>query len=343
VQGIAQERVVAAIAEDKSLLQTWSMRGAPFLFPTADAPVFTAGVLPPTEEAMRHFIPGVEQAVDRLGIPLARAVELCGAEIDAVLSHRRLAINGLGQELARRIALRLTPDQRLLWEAEGPYAPGQPLGEAVVHFCLRILTLQGQVCFAPRDGNQAPFVLVREWLGHAITGTHPDTARAELLRRYLRCYAPSTRAGFAAWLGIEAGDTGPWWDLVRDELTAVEFGGTAWILTEDLPALRSAPPADGVRLLPPHDPYTQMRDRETIVAREHQRELWRPVGDPGAVLISGQIAGTWRPRKDGRKLTVAITAFHPVSAPDEELLHREAQQIAALRGAASADVVFDAE
>jgi hypothetical protein len=335
--------VAAAIAEDKSLLQTWSMRGAPFLFPTADAPVFTTGVLPPTEQAMRHFIPGVEQAVDRLGIPLARAVELCGAEIDAVLSHRRLAINGLGQELARRIALRLTPDQRLLWEAEGPYAPGQPLGEAVVHFCLRILTLQGQVCFAPRDGNQAPFVLVREWLGHAITGTHPDTARAELLRRYLRCYAPSTQAGFAAWLGINAADTGPWWNLVREELTAVEFGGTAWILTEDLAALRSATPADGVRLLPPHDPYTHMRDRETIVAREHHRELWRPVGDPGAALINGQIAGTWRPRKDGRKLTVSITAFHPVSAPDKELLHREAQQIAALRGATSADVVFDAE
>ncbi len=209
VQGIAQERVAAAIAEDKSLLQTWSMRGAPFLFPTADAPVFTTGVLPPTEQAMRHFIPGVEQAVDRLGIPLARAVEFCGTEIDAVLSHRRLTIKDLGQEPARRIALRLTPDQRLLWEAEGPYAPGQPLGEAVVHFCIRILTLQGRVCFAPREGNQAPFVLVREWLGHAITGTHPDTARAELLRRYLRCYAPSTRAGFAAWLGINAGDTGP--------------------------------------------------------------------------------------------------------------------------------------
>nr|WP_255771644.1 crosslink repair DNA glycosylase YcaQ family protein [Pseudarthrobacter sulfonivorans] len=254
VEGITQERVAAAIAEDKSLLQTWSMRGAPFLFPTADAPVFTTGVLPPTEEAMRHFIPGVEQTVGRLGITLADAVELCGTEIDAALSRRRLAINSLGKELAQRIALRLTPDQRLLWEAEGPYAPGQPLGEAVVHFCVRILTLQGHVCFAPRAGNQAPFVLVREWLGHPVADTHPDAARAELLRRYLRCCAPSTRAGFAAWLGIMAGDTGPWWDLVREELTAVEFGGTAWILTEDLPALRSAPPPEGVRLLPPTIP-----------------------------------------------------------------------------------------
>jgi hypothetical protein len=340
VEGITQERVAAAIAEDKSLMQSWCMRGAPFLFPTVDGPVFTTGVLPPTEEAMRHFIPGVEHAIAQLRITLTEAVAFCGAEIDAVLSHRRLAINDLGQELARRIARRLTPEQRTLWEAEGPYAPGQPLGEAVVHFCVRILTLQRKVCFAARAGNQAPFVLVNEWLRHAIADTHPDTARAELLRRYLRSYAPSTQTEFAAWLGINAGDTGPWWNVVREELTPVEFGGTAWILTEDLPALRSAPPPEGVRLLPPHDPYTQMRDHETIVAREHHRELWKSVGDPGAVLISGQLAGTWRPRKNGRKLTVSITAFRPVSAPDKELLHAEAQQIAALRGATSAEVIF---
>jgi hypothetical protein len=340
VQGITQERVAAAIAEDKSLMQTWCMRGAPFIFPAADVPVFTTGVLPTTEEAMRHFIPGVEQAIAQLGISLTEAVAFCGAEIGTVLSHRRLAINELGQELARRIAGKLTPEQRVLWEAEGPYARGQPLGEAVVHFCVRLLTLQGKVCFAARAGNQAPFVLVNEWLGHAIADTDPDTARAELLRRYLRSYAPSTQAGFAAWLGINAGETGPWWNLVREELTPVEFGGTAWILTADLATLRSAQPPEGVRLLPPHDPYTQMRDHETIVAREHHRELWKPIGDPGAVLIGGQVAGTWRPRKNGRKLTVSITAFLPASAPDKELLHAEAQQIAALRGATSADVVF---
>ena len=341
VRDITQERLAAAVAEDKSLLQTWCMRGAPFIFPTADAPVFTAGVLPPTEEAMRHFIPGTEQAIAALGISLAEAVGFCGAEIGAVLSRRRLAINALGEELARRIARRLTPEQRSIWEGEGPYAAGQQLGEGVVHFCVRILTLQGKVCFAPREGNQAPFVLVTEWLGHAIPATAPDTARAELLRRYLRRYGPSARPDFAAWLGINPGDAGPWWNLVSEELTRIEFGGTSWILTEDLEALRSAPQPEGVRLLPPHDPYTQMRDHGTIVGKQHHRELWGRVGDPGAVLISGQVAGTWRPRKEGRKLTVAITAFNQVSVADKELLHREAQQIAALRGASSADVVFD--
>ncbi len=195
VRNFTQEQVDEAVAEEKSLLQTWCMRGAPFYFPTADAPVFTTGVLPPTEEAMRHFILGVGQAVDRLGMSLTETVELAGAEIGDVLSGRRLAINELGAEIAERIARKLPKKQRDIWEKEGPYAPGQPLGEGVVHFCVRILTLQRVVCFAPRAGNKAPFVLVDEWLGHPIPDIDPEVARAELLRRYLRCYGPSTRGG----------------------------------------------------------------------------------------------------------------------------------------------------
>ncbi|MET0916043.1 MAG: winged helix DNA-binding domain-containing protein, partial [Jiangellaceae bacterium] len=324
VRSITQERMAAAIADDKSLLQTWCMRGAPFVFPTVDAAVFTTGVSPPTEEAMRHFIPGVEQTIAQLDISLTKAVELCGAEIDAVLAGRRLAINELGQELARRIASKLTTGQRSVWEGEGPFAPNQPLGEGVVHFCVRILTLQRKICFAPRTGNQAPFVLVEEWLGHAIPDVDPDLARAELLRRYLRGYGPSTRIDFAAWLGIHARDTEPWWDLVHEELTPVEFGGTSWILTEDLDAMRSAPEPEGVRLLPPRDPYTQMRDRETIVDKKRHRELWTTVGEPGAVLVDGKIAGTWRTRKSGRKLTVTIKTFDSTPARDKKLLEDEA-------------------
>ena len=43
------------------------MRGAPFYFPTVDAPVFTTGVLPMTEAARVHLIIGVEGALDKLG------------------------------------------------------------------------------------------------------------------------------------------------------------------------------------------------------------------------------------------------------------------------------------
>lgn len=174
------------------------MSGSPFCFPTVDAPLFTTGVLPPTEEAMRHLTYGVEPALDRLDMSMTEAVELTAAQIGDVLSGRRLAIGELGAELAERIARELPERQRDLWREEGPDAAGQPLGEGVVHFCVRILTLQGVVCFAPRAGNKAPFVLVDEWLGHPIPDVDPEVARAELLRRYLRCYGPSTRGDFAA-------------------------------------------------------------------------------------------------------------------------------------------------
>ena len=341
VQGMTQELLDAAFVEEKSLIQMWCMRGAPYFIPTADAAVFTTGVLPPTEDSMRHFLLGVGPDVDRLGMSLTEAVELTSAEIRDVLSGRRLAINELGVELAERIAGVLSGKQRDLWNEEGPHAKGQPLGEAVVHFCIRILTLQGVVCFAPREGNKAPFILTDEWLGRPIPRVDPDIARAELLRRYLHCYGPSTRAAFASWLGVRSGDVDPWWSLVEDELTQIDYGGRAWMLDADVDALRAGAIAEGVRLLPPRDPYAQLRDRETIVEKKYHRDVWRTSGDPGTVLANGEIIGTWRPQKKGRKLTITVKAFGDLVERHLVAVRAEAEQIAVLRGASSVTVEFE--
>jgi hypothetical protein len=126
---------------------------------------------------------------------LSEAVELTGTEIERVLAGRQLAINELGAELAARIAPKLPKEKRDIWEEPGPHAAGQPTGDAVVHFCIRVLALQGVVCFAPHTGNRAPFVLVDEWLGHPIPNADPKAARDYLLRRHLRSYGrPRPRA-----------------------------------------------------------------------------------------------------------------------------------------------------
>ncbi|MGV8084507.1 MAG: winged helix DNA-binding domain-containing protein [Coriobacteriia bacterium] len=342
VEGVTQDRIDHLVGEEKSLLQTWCMRGSPFYFPTADAPVFTTGVLPTTEAARLHLIIGVEQALSKLGLGLDEAVDLAAAEIGDVLSQRQLAINELGERLAERIAGRLTPAQRDTWQTEGPYGANQPLGEAVVHFCIRILTLRGIVCIAPRIKNKAPFVLLGKWLGHPLPQADPESSRAALLRRYLHCYGPSTRKDFAAWLGVYAGDVDPWWTPLEDELTPVEVDGRrTWILADDLDALQSPSETRGVRLLPPSDPYTQMRDRNIIVDKKHQREVWKTVGAPGAVLADGKIAGIWRPRKSGRTLTLTVGTFWPLNATLREQLREEAEQVAELRGASTAQVEFE--
>lgn len=341
VAGITRAGIDAAIAEDQSLLTTWAMRGAPFVLPADDAAVFTTGVLPPTEEARLQLIRGVGPALDALGMGLDEAVAATRAEIGSVLAGRRLAIGPLGQEIAPRVAATLTKGRRLQWEAEGPYAKGQPLGEAVVHFCIRMLTLEQVVCFAPREGNAAPFVLVEEWLHRPIPPMDAVRARAELVRRYLRCYGPSTRAHLAAWLGVRAGDAHDWWDLVRDELTEVDHDGRAWLLTEDVDALGRVAMPEGVRMLPPGDAYTQLRDRDTIVDRAHHRAVWKTVGAPGTVLVDGQIIGTWRPRKSGRTLTITVTPFAPLPSHAETRIRAEAETIGPLRGAATVVVDVD--
>jgi hypothetical protein len=205
-----------------------------------------------------------------------------------------------------------------------------------------MLTLRGIVCFAPRSENKAPFVLLEEWLGQPLPQVDPDSARATMLRRYLHCYGPSTRKDFAAWVGVSVGDVDPWWTTLEDELTPVEFDGSrAWILADDLDALQSPPETRGVRLLPPRDPYTQMRDRDTIVDKKHHREVWKPVGEPGAVLADGRIVGIWRPRKSGRKLTLTVKTFRSLSTKLRTQLREEADHVAELRGASSVQVEFE--
>ncbi len=328
--------------EDRSLFHTWAMRGAPFFLPTADLAVFTAGVLPPGEEARRRFVLGIDPALDRLGMSLEEATDRTRSVVRDVLRNRRLAINELGTELAQAIAVDLPTTTRRIWEAEGPYAKGQPLGEGVTHFCLRILTLERVVCFAHRDGRKLPFVLVDEWLGDEPPGVDAGAARAELARRYLRCYGPSSRADLAAWMGIARGDATPWWQVIEDEITTVHVDGRErWLLTEDLEALRSPPDASGARILPPRDPLLQLRDRESLVPdKKLHRRIWKTVGEPGTVLVDGRLAATWRPRKSGPKLSLTVEAFDTLTSRQRKEIEAESEAVATLRGCSSVEVEF---
>jgi Winged helix DNA-binding domain len=74
--------------------------------------------------------------------------------------------------------------------------------------------------------------------------------------------------------------------------------GDAWILSEDGAVFRAEPgqPAPA-RLLPSGDSFFLLQgvDRELLVPDvARQRELWTPRVWPGAFLVDGEIAGTWR-------------------------------------------------
>lgn len=127
----------------------------------------------------------------------------------------------------------------------------------------------------------------------------PFEARLELARRYLHVFGPTTADAFADWAGIVRSAARAAFDALAPSLTPVRTPvGDAWLLSEDEPGLRApAGPRAPARLLPSGDVYwlLQGADRELLVPdAEHRHLLWTPRVWPGALLVDGEIAGTWR-------------------------------------------------
>jgi len=144
------------------------------------------------------------------------------------------------------------------------------------------------------EGARAPTV----WTVRAPE-IDPREARLELARRYLHVYGPTTPEAFARWAAIGQRSGVAAFEALGRSLTPVKTPiGDAWILAKDEPAMRAEPgPTAPARLLPSGDAYflLQRADRELLAPDAARRNLlWTPRVWPGALLVNGAIAGTWR-------------------------------------------------
>jgi len=156
----------------------------------------------------------------------------------------------------------------------------------------------------------------------------PHDARLELVRRYLHILGPGTGDAFCDWAGIRPARGRAMFDELQPENTPVRTPiGERWILTSDEPAFRTpAEPSRAVRLLPTGDAYylLQGADRELVVPdATHRPELWTPRVWPGALLVNGEVVGTWS--RAGAKVT--LTAWVKLSKPAREAIEVEAKSL----------------
>ena len=170
------------------------------------------------------------------------------------------------------------------------------------------------------DGARAPTV----W---TVVPTEIDPADAcrELARRYLHIFGPATAGGFARWAGISRRSATDAFASLGESLLPVRSPlGDEWLLAEDEPAIRAGETvAAPARLLPSGDAYWLLNgaERELLVPREDQRQLlWTPRVWPGALLVEGEIRGTWRRAQH----TVRIDAWTGLSRGAREAIETEA-------------------
>ena len=156
----------------------------------------------------------------------------------------------------------------------------------------------------------------------------PREARVELARRYLHVFGPTTPAAFAKWAGIGSVEGGAAFEALAGEVMPVRTpGGDQWMLTSDEPSFRAVPaPAAPARLLPSGDAYFLLHgvDRELLVPDGARRpELWTPRVWPGAVLVGGEVVGTWR----RANTVVAIQTWRRLSAAERSAVEAEAESL----------------
>ena len=299
----------------------WAVRGAPHLLRRGDVRPMALATWPADAADAAARLAGYGQGVRKRGGDALAALRSAAEAMAAVVSERMAKGDASGA------VTRHGPDDL----AEYCRSCG------TVHISDQLMRLAALPAGLAVDQSTTPLTLrpIPNWDGVP----EAQAGASHLVRAYLRLHGPATPKEVAAYLQTtQAAVKAAWPDA--DELAEVRVDGrTAWVPADRLDALRDAPEPEVVRLLPRSDPWLMGRDRDLLVPEAaHRKALWPVLGFPGAVLVDGEVAGTWRTRASGKRLDVTVSCFRPLTKPETAAIEDEAARIAALRGHAEATV-----
>jgi len=264
------EDVRTSLWNDKTIVKTWLMRATLHLVPAADLPIYTAAMGSYGIRNTNAWLKWMQITEPEL----TTIVDAIGEVLDGQALTREELIASVGKGRPERIQLALKSG----WGG-----------------LLKPVARRGLLCFGPSRGQNVTFVRPEQWLG-TWREADPETALAELARRYLRAYGPATKNDFVRWWGQWPGVGNTAWAALAEELAPVSVEGQRMdILAADLDRLTSMKAEPSVRLLPSFDPYLMGHaKRDHIVAVEHGSRVSRTAGWISAVVLSeGRVVATW--------------------------------------------------
>ena len=174
----------AAAGVEQELLQAWSIRGVPLIFPTADSDVFLSALIAQDGEEPWIYTKGIGLALDHLGMSFSELLPLVESAAEYLEDHTIKSKEELERVLAQLVAEQLPAQKQSLWNAPSMYgAPDrQTVGGAAVSFLLRPCSFKGLVVFGERVGLSPTFTSPLRWLGHRLAPSAQGTAELARLR-----------------------------------------------------------------------------------------------------------------------------------------------------------------
>ena len=291
-----------------------AMRGSPHLVPLRDVRVFTEALVP--DDAGLKVLVGSDGAREAAagGLTPRAALDLVAAAARDGLASGPLERDPFHQALRERL-----PDALLPW-CRGCKSHHVRPGYWRTLGLIGVTWMPAKATYALAEPSEMPL----------------EQARAELVRRFLRCFGPATSSQLAAWAQTSPAHAKSLFAAVADELEQVQLEGRrAFVLAADRERLEHPPAAPGVRLLGGYDTYVGQPDRETLVPDPAlRRRMYPAVARPGVVLRDGVLAGLWKGRKRKDVLEVELKWLAEPADVEAEL-----QVVARLRGCASARIL----
>lgn len=317
-EGITREGFDADV-DAGGLIMAPAMRSAIHAFAPDDFSNLGRGLVGTDEKELTTQLgQGASRSLEAVGMSATDALEeVTEATEGALANGRKLDKNDLHQELRERVREELLP-----WCK----------GCKSHHVAPGIWRYAGVVAGVRRDSE------ARYLIGHPKPKGKPDPAGA--LRLFLRFYGPATQKQFAGWAGVPGKQAKRIWEGVEDELVVVVVGvegeADGHLLAGDEAELGAAEKPDGLRMLPPGDPYLASPDRKELIPdAELRKRIFRPVVSPGVVLLDGRIAGLWKVKAKGKRSDFSIEELRRLP---RKRLEAEAERIGELRKSAGIEL-----
>jgi hypothetical protein len=307
--------VEGALYDDRTVVRMLGMRRTVFVVPLDLAPVVQESTVGPIAAAQRKLLiellatTGVatdvqawlEEVEAATLAALERRGEATAAELakdEPRLRTQVVLARGKPYEGSQSISTRIL----LTLAAEGRLVRGRPLGSWI----------SSQYRWAPID----------RWLPAGLDSWTPETAQAELVRRYLRAYGPAPVADVKWWTGWTAGDVRR--ALQATDIVAVDLEGTAGVaLLGDLEPTQPVEP--WAALLPALDPSVMGWQARSWFLGPHAPTLFDRSGNAGpTVWWDGRVVGGWAQRPSGE---VVVRLLEDPGAQAREAIEHAASDV----------------
>jgi hypothetical protein len=292
------------------LVLAWTLRGAPHCYRRADLPSIARAVQPWSDADAAKRIFDAAKPLKAAGIGTLDA-------LDHVADALRDVVTGptVKGDVSGALNARLPePYLRHCRPCDAVHIHEQPFRLAALRAGLELLPDTSPPVLQPVPG----FELAEQ-----------AEPRHDVVRACLHLLGPATHSDVAGYVDAPVAEVKRRWP--QDAVPVRIDDRPAWALEPDLPAVSRADRVSTTRLLGPFDLLLQGRDRWLLVDDPARaKALWPVLGRPGAVLVDGELVGTWRPRQSSGRLRVLLDLWREL--PDRSAVEEQAARLAAHRG-----------